>query len=89
MKNDHLVSALAFGGKMRVLAAGSTILTQEGCRRHQTLPTASAALGRTLTAGILFASNLKGDEKYTIRIAGDGPIGEIAGRDVHPASLAL
>ncbi len=77
MKNDYLVSAIAFGGKMRVLAARSTILTQEGCRRHQTLPTASAALGRTLTAGILFASNLKGDEKYTIRIAGDGPIGEI------------
>ena len=77
MKKDYLVSAIAYGGQLRVLAARSTNLTQEGCRRHQTLPTASAALGRTLTAGILFASNLKGEEKYTIRIAGDGPIGEI------------
>jgi molecular chaperone Hsp33 len=77
MKKDYLVSGIAYGGKLRVIAARSTHLTQEGCRRHQTLPTASAALGRTLTAGILFASNLKGEEKYTIRIAGDGPIGEI------------
>jgi molecular chaperone Hsp33 len=77
VKKDYLVSALAYGGKLRVLAAQTTNLTQEGCLRHQTLPTASAALGRTLTGGVLFASNLKGEERYTIRIAGDGPIGEI------------
>jgi molecular chaperone Hsp33 len=77
MKKDYLVSALAYHGKLRVLAVRSTALVQEGCRRHQTLPTASAALGRTLTGGILFASQLKGEEKYTIRIAGDGPLGEI------------
>jgi molecular chaperone Hsp33 len=77
MKHDYLVTGLAYQGKLRVLAASTTILTQEGCRRHQTLPTASAALGRTLTAGVLFASQLKGEEKYTIRIAGNGPLGEI------------
>lgn len=77
MKKDYVLSALAYGGKLRVLATQTTNLTQEGCRRHQTLPTASAALGRTLTGGVLFANNLKGDERYTIRIAGDGPIGEI------------
>lgn len=77
MKKDYLVSAIAFQGKIRAIATSTTLLVQEGCRRHQTLPTASAALGRTLTAGILFASNLKGEEKYTIRIAGNGPVGEI------------
>ncbi len=77
MKKDYLVSAIAFQGKIRAIATATSQLVQEGCRRHQTLPTASAALGRTLTAGILFASNLKGAEKYTIRIAGNGPIGEI------------
>lgn len=77
MKHDYLVTGLAYQGKLRVLAASTTILTQEGCRRHQTLPTASAALGRTLTAGVLFANQLKGEEKYTIRIAGNGPLGEI------------
>jgi molecular chaperone Hsp33 len=77
MKKDYLVNALAYQGKLRVLATRTTNLTQEGCTRHHTLPTASAALGRTLSAGILFASGLKGGEKYTIRIAGDGPLGEI------------
>jgi molecular chaperone Hsp33 len=77
MKKDYLVSAIAFQGKIRAIATSTTHLVQEGCRRHQTLPTASAALGRTLTAGLLLASNLKGEEKYTIRIAGNGPIGEI------------
>lgn len=77
MKKDYFVSAIAFNGKIRAIATSTTQLVQEGCQRHQTLPTASAALGRTLTAGILFASNLKGEEKYTVRIAGDGPLGEI------------
>lgn len=77
MKKDYLVSAIAYQGKIRAIATSTTHLVQEGCRRHQTLPTTSAALGRTLTAGILFASNLKGEEKYTIRVAGNGPIGEI------------
>jgi molecular chaperone Hsp33 len=77
MKKDYIVTALAYQGKLRLLAARTTDLTQEGCKRHQTLPTASAALGRTLTAGALFASTLKGEEKYTIRIAGNGPLGEI------------
>ena len=77
MKKDYLISAIAYGGKIRAVATQTTGLTQEGCRRHQTLPTASAALGRSLTGGILFASNLKGEEKYTIRIAGNGPIGEM------------
>lgn len=77
MKQDYLITGIAYEGKLRVLAASTTQLTQEGCRRHQTLPTASAAFGRTLTAGILFAGQLKGEEKYTIRIAGNGPLGEI------------
>ena len=52
MKKDYMISAFAYGGKLRVVATQTTALTQEGCRRHQTLPTASAALGRTLTGGI-------------------------------------
>jgi molecular chaperone Hsp33 len=77
MKKDYLITSLAFNGQIRIVAAQSTQLTQEACRRHQTLPTASAALGRTLTGAILFASHLKGKETYTIRIAGNGPLGEI------------
>ncbi len=77
MTHDYLITSLAYQGQIRIVTAQTTQLTQEACRRHQTLPTASAALGRTLTGGLLFASQLKGAETYTIRIAGNGPLGEI------------
>jgi molecular chaperone Hsp33 len=49
----------------------------EAQRRHQTWPTASAALGRALTAGVMMGAMLKGDETLTIKIDGGGPIGTI------------
>jgi Hsp33 protein len=42
----------------------------EAQRRHYTWPTASAALGRSMTAGLMLGSMLKGDEKLTIKIEG-------------------
>lgn len=35
--------------------------------------TSSAALGRTLVGGLLLGATVKGDDKLTIRIQGDGP----------------
>lgn len=46
-------------------------------RRHDTYPTATAAFGRTLTAGAMMGAMLKGEEKLTIQVKGDGPIGPI------------
>ncbi len=46
-------------------------------RRHRTFPTASAALGRTLTGGLLLGSGLKDLEKLTVHFDCDGPIGDI------------
>jgi molecular chaperone Hsp33 len=36
-----------------------------------------AALGRTITAGAMMGAMLKGEEKLTIQVKGDGPIGQI------------
>ncbi len=74
---DYLVRALAAGGTVRVLAARTTDLVEEARRRHQTTPTATAALGRALTAGALLGALLKGRERVTLRILGDGPLGGI------------
>lgn len=41
------------------------------------MPTATAALGRTLSVGAMMGAMLKGAEKLTIQIKGDGPIGQI------------
>ncbi|WP_423408692.1 Hsp33 family molecular chaperone HslO [Heyndrickxia sp. MSNUG] len=75
--NDYLVKALAFDGQIRAYAVKSTETVGEAQRRHYTWPVASAALGRTMTAGLMMGAMLKGDDKLTIKIAGGGPLGPI------------
>jgi len=74
---DYLVKALGFNDEIRAMAVSSTHLVDEARRRHNCWPTASAALGRTLTVASMMGSQLKGQEKITIRINGGGPIGSI------------
>lgn len=64
-------------GNIRALAAVSTDLVEEARRRHNTRPTATAALGRALTAAGLLGATLKGDQTLTLRLIGDGPIGGV------------
>ena len=75
--NDYLVKALGFNGQVRAYAVSTTETVGEAQRRHNTWPTASAALGRAITAGVMMGAMLKGDEKLTIKIEGGGPIGAI------------
>ncbi|MEI7667635.1 MAG: Hsp33 family molecular chaperone HslO [Erysipelotrichaceae bacterium] len=75
---DTLVKALALKNAIRVIAIDSTELVKEACHRHQTLPTASAALGRTLSMTAILGSMLKNsNEKVTVQINGKGPLGTI------------
>ncbi|OUM86498.1 Hsp33 family molecular chaperone HslO [Caldibacillus debilis] len=74
---DYLVRALAYGGKIRAIAARTTETVGEAQRRHDTLATATAALGRAMTAGVMMGSMMKGDSRLTIKIEGGGPIGAI------------
>jgi molecular chaperone Hsp33 len=74
---DYLVKALAFDGQVRAYAAETTETVKEAQVRHYTWPTASAALGRTMTAGVMMGAMLKGDSKLTVKIEGGGPIGLI------------
>lgn len=74
---DYLVKALAYDGQIRAYAVRTTDVVSEAQRRHQTWRTASAALGRSLTAGVMMGAMLKGEDKLTIKIDGGGPIGVI------------
>jgi len=74
---DYLVKSLAYNGQVRAYAVRTTETVSEAQKRHQTWPTASAALGRAMTAGVMLGSMLKGEEKLTIKIEGGGPIGVI------------
>ena len=74
---DKLVQGVAADGTIRVFAAITTNTVAEAVRRHQTSPTVSAALGRTMTGALLMASTLKELDRLTVKIEGDGPVGGI------------
>ncbi|AIC96629.1 MULTISPECIES: Hsp33 family molecular chaperone HslO [Shouchella] len=75
--NDYLVRATAYNGEVRAIALTATDMVSEACRRQGTWPTASAALGRAMMGGTMMASMLKGEAKLTVRIEGNGPIGQV------------
>lgn len=74
---DYLVKALAFDGQIRAFAVDATQTVKEAQQRHDTWHTASAALGRTMVGALLLGYNLKGKEKLTVEVSGDGPGGKI------------
>ncbi|MCA1322089.1 Hsp33 family molecular chaperone HslO [Bacillus tianshenii] len=75
--SDYLVKALAFEGQVRAYAVRTTDTVSEAQKRHQTWPTASAALGRAMSASVMLGAMLKGENKLTVKIDGGGPIGVI------------
>jgi len=77
LTKDYLIKALAYDGQVRAYATDTTETVGEAQRRHYTWPTASAALGRTMTAGVMMGAMLKGEEKITVKVEGGGPIGAI------------
>jgi len=74
---DRIIRGMAMDGMVRAFAADTTETVRELQRRHDTWPVATAALGRTITAGAIMGAMLKGDERLTVQIKGDGPLGQI------------
>lgn len=72
---DYLVRAIGYNGQVRAFAARTTETVGEAQRRHNTWPIVSAALGRSMTASVMMGAMLKGDDKITVKIEGNGPIG--------------
>ncbi|MBS1808006.1 MAG: Hsp33 family molecular chaperone HslO [Acidobacteria bacterium] len=72
---DHLIQGTAANNTIRLIAAVTTDLVDEACRRHQTSPTASAALGRMLTGALLLGRTFKDLELITLQLRGDGSLG--------------
>lgn len=75
--NDYLIRGTALDGRVRAFGVVTTKLTEELKTRHHASPTAIAALGRLAAAGLMMGAMLKNEEKLTIQIKGDGPIGQV------------
>lgn len=75
--NDYLIKALAFDSTIRAYAVTTTEAVGEMQRRHYSWPTATAAIGRTMSATVMMGAMMKGEEKLTVKVDGHGPLGAI------------
>jgi molecular chaperone Hsp33 len=75
--SDYMVRGTAAGNQIRAFAAVTTHMVEDARIRHSTSATATAALGRSLTAAALLGGGLKAGQSVTLRVLGDGPIGAI------------
>lgn len=75
--SDYLVKALAYEGFVRAYAVNATETIAEAQRRHDTWNTSSAALGRTMIGALMLGATLKGEDKMTVKVEGNGPAGAI------------
>ena len=55
----------------------TTGLANEACQRHGTSPTATAALARALTAGVLLGGTVKMRQRVALKFEGTGPLQKI------------
>ncbi|HNZ83442.1 MAG TPA: Hsp33 family molecular chaperone HslO [Sedimentibacter sp.] len=75
---DYMIRAMDKKQTFRLFMVRSTNTVEEARKHHNTTPTASAALGRTLTAGLMMGYMMKNEkDRLTININGGGPIGTI------------
>ena len=74
---DYLVRIMGEKYNVIGLACVTTDLVEEARRSHGASPTASAALGRALTGGLLMGALLKRGQRVGLKFEGNGPLKKI------------
>ena len=75
---DYIIRAINKEKDVKIQVAITTELVEKARKTHNLTKTASAVLGRTLSAGIILAEDMKNEkDSITVNINGDGPIGRI------------
>jgi molecular chaperone Hsp33 len=78
---DHLIRAIAWGGRVRVVAGDTTATVEELRRIHEPSAPTTAALGRLATGALLLATSLEKvterEPMLTVEVDGGGPAGRL------------
>ncbi len=76
--SDELLAASSPEAGIAFVTGITTTLVREAQSRHALAPTATAAVGRLITATALLGTALKGSERISLQISGDGLIGGLS-----------
>jgi molecular chaperone Hsp33 len=75
--SDEILRCTVQGGAARVVAVTTTEVAREAIRRHEATGAAAVALARGVTAGLLLATLTKDEERVTLQLMGNGPLGGV------------
>ena len=76
--NDQIVRAMTADGYVKAVAVTSTGIVERARQIHKTFPTATAALGRLLSAASMIGNMQKVEEgSITLQLKGGGPLGRL------------
>ena len=74
---DGILKAMTADGRVRAAIATTTQLVEDARRRHELSYTATAALGRAMTAGLLLARIISRKGQVALKFQGNGPLGRV------------
>lgn len=75
LSGDRILRGLLVGGRVRLVTVVAGAACAEIGRRHDARGGPAVALARASVAGLLLATLTKGEERVTLQILGDGPLG--------------
>ncbi len=74
---DRLIKGIEVDGQFKISVVKTTEVVQTAKKNHSLSLLNTVLLGRTMTAAMLLASELKGEERIKLRLEGNGPVGMI------------
>ncbi|OPZ88267.1 MAG: 33 kDa chaperonin [bacterium ADurb.Bin429] len=69
-----MIRAIAARGMARAFAINATRLCEKARKAQNSLPAATAALGRLLSAAVMMGGTIKEGERIILRVEADGPV---------------
>lgn len=74
---DRLIKGITQDGHFKIAVVKTSDVVKEAQKRHGISLLTTVLLGKTLTAAMLLASELKKEERIRLRLEGNGPVGLI------------